>query len=242
MAILDPIALAALERDPRTPVEGRLNGGAPYTARIAIPDYGARIEQHYGRRLNALKMDFPFCHFGLSIAFKRPFELAVHDDARHLNEGLRMLLRRFGPLTLRNAYLPDRARTDAQRNVFPSLSFHIDRGDTQDDRISLFWRDPFDPVQRQPRSSSTLILANAAAYLQAVKEGHGEHKLKLLYQLFEEEQNIGPLFGEVMVELGWREPEGVGEIALLDNRTVLHASYYAQPAHKGYPIAVRYLF
>ena len=57
MAIgLDPIALAALQRDPRTPVEGRLNGTA-YTARVAIPDYGARIERHYGRRLSALKVD-----------------------------------------------------------------------------------------------------------------------------------------------------------------------------------------
>ena len=109
------------------------------------------------------------------------------------------------------------------------------------DSISLFWRDPFDPVQRQPRSSSTLVLANAAAYLQAVKEGYGEHKLKLLYQLFKD-QNIDPLFGEVMIDLGWRQPEGVGEIAFIDNRTVLHASYYAQPEHKGYPIAVRSLF
>jgi hypothetical protein len=121
------------------------------------------------------------------------------------------------------------------------LSFHIDRGRTQDDNISLFWRDPLDPVQRRPRSSSTLVLANAAAYLQAVKEGHGEHEFKLLYQLFEDEE-IAPLLGEVMVELGWRAPEGVGEIALVDNRTVLHASYYARPTLKGYPIAVRYLF
>lgn len=242
MAIkIDPSALAALQRNPHTPVEGRLNGTA-YTAQIAIPDYGARIERHYGPRLGALDMDFPFRHFGLSIAFKTPVELTVHNDERHLDEDLRALLRCFGPLTLSNAYLPDRARAHAQRNVFPSLSFHIDRGDTQDDRISLFWRDPFDPVQRQPRSSSTLVLANAAAYFQAVKEGHGEHKFKLLYQLFEEEPNIDPLLGEVMVEMGWRKPEGVGEISLLDNRTVLHASYYAKPQYKGYPIAVRYLF
>ena len=241
MAIkIDPVAIAALQRDPQTPVEGRLNGTA-YIARIAIPDYGTRIEQHYGQRLNTLGIDFPFHHFGLSIAFKTPVELAVHNDERCLDEGVRTLLHCFGPLTFSNAYLPDRARAHAQRNVFPSLSFHVDRGSTQDDSISLFWRDPFDPVQRQPRSSSTLVLANAAAYLQAVKEGYGEHKLKLLYQLFKD-QNIDPLFGEVMIDLGWRQPEGVGEIAFIDNRTVLHASYYTQPEHKGYPIAVRYLF
>jgi hypothetical protein len=45
-----------------------------------------------------------------------------------------------------------------------------------------------------------------------------------------------------MVELGWRAPEGVGEISLIDNRTVLHASYYARPELEGYPISVRYLF
>ncbi len=241
MAIgLDPTALAALQRDPRTPVEGRLNGTA-YTARIAIPDYGARIERHYGRRLSVLDMDFPFRHFGLSIEFETPVELAVHDDERRLDAGLRALLGRFGPLTLSNANLPDRVRASGQRNVFQSLSFHIDRGHTQDDHISLFWRDPFDPVQHQPRNSSTLVLANAAAYLQAVKEGYGEHKFKLLYQLFEDE-DIDPLIGEVMVELGWRAPEGVGEISLVDNLTVLHASYYAHPEYKGYPISVQYLF
>lgn len=241
MAIdLDPSALAALERDPGTPVEGHLNG-TTYTARIAIPDYGARIERHYGQRPSALAMDFPFRHFGLSIEFETPVELSVHDDERRLDDGLRALLGRFGPLTLSNAYLPDRARESGQRNVFKCLSFHVDRSRTQDDNISLFWRDPFDPVQQQPRSSSTLVLANAAAYLQAVKEGHGEHEFNMLYQLFEDE-DVDPLIGEVMVELGWRAPEGVGEISLVDNRTVLHASYYARPKFKGYPISVRYLF
>ncbi len=241
MAIgLDPGALAGLQRDPDTVLEGRLNG-AGYCARIAIPNYGARIEKRYGRELSALAIDFPFRHFGLSVDFDTPVELAVHDDGRRLDDGLRALLRRFGSLTLRNAYLPDRARADAQRNVFPSLSFHTDRGRNQDDNISLFWRDPFDPVQRAPRRSSTLVLANAAAYLQAIEEGQDEHELKLLYQLFED-QEIAPLIGDVMVELGWRAPEGMGEIALVDNLTVLHASYYARPTFKGYPIAVRYLF
>ena len=45
-----------------------------------------------------------------------------------------------------------------------------------------------------------------------------------------------------MVELDWRAPEGVGEIALVDNLTVLHASYYAHPKFQGYPTAVRCLF
>ncbi len=241
MAIgLDPGILAGLHRDPDARLEGRLNG-AGYCARIAIPNYGARIEKYYGRKLSALTIDFPFRHFGLFIDFDKPVELALHDDARRLDGGLRALLRRFGALTFRNAYLPERLRAGAQRNVFQSLSFHIDRGRNQDDNISMFWRDPFDPVQCAPRSSSTLVLANAAAYFQAVEEGQGEHAFKLLYRLFEN-QEIAPLIGAVMVELDWRAPEGVGEIALVDNLTVLHASYYARPKFKGYPIAVRYLF
>ena len=59
--------------------------------------------------------------------------------------------------------------------------------------------------------------------------------------MFEEEE-IAPLIGEVMLELGWRAPEGTGEIALIDNHRMLHASYYRQPCDKGYPISVRYLF
>ena len=237
---LDPGALVGLQRDPRAAVKGWL-ADAAYTARIAIPDYRTRIERHYGRNLRTLGVDFGFRHFGLAIEFEAPVELVVHDPERRLDEGLRALVASFGAVMLRNAYLPDRERANSQRNVFPSLGFHIDRGRTQDDHTSLFWRGPFDPVLLQPRSSSTLVLANAAAYLQALKEGHPEHEFKQLYQLFEEEE-LGALVGEVLVEMTWRAPEGMGEIALIDNRTVLHASYYPHPENKGYPIAVRYLF
>ena len=237
---LDPRHLAGLLRAPEAPLEGRLAGVA-YQARVAIPDYAARIERHYGRDPAGLGVAFGFRHFGLTLAFEAPVELAVHDEARRLDPGLRALVARFGPVVLRNAHLPERERANGQRNVFQSLSFHVDRGLTQGDCISLFWRDPFDPVQQAPRSSSTLVLANAAAYLQALKEGQGAHDFKMLYRLFEAE-DLGPLMGQVLVELGWRAPVGTGEIALLDNRTVLHASYYPRPHQKGYPIAVRYLF
>ncbi len=56
-----------------------------------------------------------------------------------------------------------------------------------------------------------------------------------------EAEEIGALVGEVLVEMDWRASQGVGEIALIDNRTVLHASYYRHPEHKGYGISVRYL-
>ena len=56
------------------------------------------------------------------------------------------------------------------------------------------------------------------------------------------EEDVAALVGEIMVEQPWQAPEGTGEITILDNRTVLHASYYERHQDKGYPIAVRYLF
>jgi len=173
-----------------------------------------------------LDLDLPFRHFGLSIEFENAIEIAVHDEERRLDPGLRALLDRFGPLSLRNAYLSD--RSPGQRNVFQSLSFHIDRGGIQDDKISLFWRDPFDPLHYKPRSSSTLVLANVAAYLQALKEGESEHEFKKHYYLFENE-DIDPLIDDVLIELDWRADDGVVEISVVDNQTVLHASYYPPP-------------
>ncbi len=124
---LDPRHLADLLRAPDASVEGRLAGVA-YEARVAIPDYGARIERHYGRDPAGLGMAFGFRHFGVTLTFEAPVELAVHDEGRRLDAGLRALIARFGPVVLRNAHLPERERANRQHNVFQSLSFHIDRG------------------------------------------------------------------------------------------------------------------
>ena len=237
---LDLPALAGLARDPTAPVTGAL-GAARYSARVAIPGYGARLARHYGVDLPALGVPFDFPHFGVIIDFDAPAELAVYGDDRVLDEGLRGVIARYGPVVLRNAYLSGPKRAQGQRNIFPKLRFHVDRGATQPDRYSLFCRDPFDPVQRGPRGSSTLILANAAAYLQALKEGAGAHQLKGQYNLFAE-QDLAPLLGSIILDQPWNAPEGTGEITILDNVTVLHASYYPRDEDKGYPIGVRYLF
>ena len=231
----------SLERSPRRPIHGVANG-VRYTAQIAIPDYPDRISRHYGSDPRALDMGIPFRHFGLVVEFADPIELEVHDAGRTLDTRLRTLLNRFGPLRFCNATMPDCVRSSTQRNVFESLNFHIDRGQTQPDNISLFWRDPRDPVQRAPRNSQTLVLANAAAYLQAEKQGEVGQTFKSRYTLFEEEDDMESLIGDVVLELGWRAPEGTGEIALVDNHRMLHASYYRNPWDKGYPISVRYLF
>ncbi len=49
------------------------------------------------------------------------------------------------------------------------------------------------------------------------------------------------LFGDVILEQPWDAPEGTGEIAVIDNRTVLHASYHKDGRTKGYAIGARYL-
>ena len=79
------------------------------------------------------------------------------------------------------------------------------------------------------------------AHAQALKEGHGGAHFKPGYSLFRDE-DIAPLTNEILFEASWRAPESTGEIAILDNSAVLHASYYARPWDKGYPISVRYLF
>lgn len=233
-------ALAGLLRDPEAPATGRA-AGATYAARLAIPHYRDRLARHYGTDPRDVGLDFAFEHFGVEIEFAAPVELALYDEGRVLDAGLRALIARFGPVVLRNAYLPARSRAGGQRNIFQSLSFHLDRGPTQPDGYSLFQRDPFDPVQRAPRSSATLVLANAAAYLQALEEGAAPHAFRRRYTLFAAE-DVAALAGRVLFAQRWDAPEGTGELAVLDNRTVLHASYYRRPEARGYPIGVRYLF
>jgi hypothetical protein len=239
-AILDPAALKALQLNPASPVAGRF-GTADYTASVAIPRYLDWVAERYGAEIGASPLPLAFPQFGLVVEFERQVEIAVCDNDRVLDANLRAAVEKFGPIVLRNACLPQRDRHAGQRNIFPSLRFHLDRGDTQDDRYSLFWRDPFDETHRMPRTSSTLIVINAVAYLQARREGESAPHFKSLYQLFENE-TMPDLIGKVVLEQGWRAPPGTGEICILDNRTVMHASYYADPSERGYPIGVRYMY
>ncbi len=233
-------SLDALRRDPGTPVRGNL-GEFEYTARICIPNHAENVKKHYGNRAAISIVPIEFPHFGSVFEFDQAVEIPVFDENRTLDQGLRQIVKAFGPIILRNAYLPARHRHEGQRNIFPSLRFHVDRGSTQEDCYSLFWRDPFDETHKMPRTSSTLIVANAVAYLQAYNEGDRTAQFKSLYQLFETE-TMSEMVGNVVLEQPWCAPAGTGEITILDNRTVLHASYYAHPEDRGYPIGVRYLY
>ncbi|WP_420347862.1 hypothetical protein [Pelagibius sp.] len=235
---LDPALLPRLLEDPVEPSADRLRG-VGFQASVLIPDYRRSLLSHYGRNSDSGLPPLPFHHFGLLLDFESPVELALHDHARTLDAELRSLVRAFGPVLLRNVVLQGEDRRAEQRNVFSSLQFHIDRGPTQPDHYTLFWRDPQDAQQRSPRSSSTLVMANTAAFLQAEREGQGGD-FRSSYQLLENEP-VDSLKNKTLIEIPWRAPEGTGEVAVLDNTTVLHASYYVHPELRGYPISVRYL-
>lgn len=231
--------LSGLAAQPRASVTGRSDVPG-YSARVVIPDYDEYFARYYHHEPNGCLKPAEFRHFGVIVDFDEPVELKVHDAARCLDENLRALLSRFGPILMRNVMLPAPDRLSGQRNIFPDLKFHIDRARTQEEQISMFWRDPRDPVQCAPRTSSTLVLPNQAAYLQALAEGYGEHEFKQSYQLFGKTE-LEALIGKILLELKWNAGHGVGEVSLLDNRTVMHASYYPLASNKGYPISVRYL-
>jgi len=248
---LDAARLGALDRAPEAAVEGGSPAG-PFTARIAIPHYPDRIARHYGLgSADGLKQICartgiapPLRHFGLVCTFERPAEIRIHDDRLTLAPGIRALVDRFGPVVLTNARMPaDHPRAE-QRNIFSNLRFHFDRGANQSGQLSLFTRDPNDPEQAAPRASSTLHAANIVPHLQLAKElGRAPASVEplSLYEVFLQEPDVTRAFGSVLFEHRWDAPKGTGEIAVLNNRTELHASYYRRPGVRGYPIGVRYL-
>ena len=226
--------------------------GAPCSVQVVIPQYHSNLERHYAQILNGeslssvcrrVSVDCDFSGFGVEVRFDDATEIAVHDDDLNLDDTLRLMITRFGPIVLKNAFLPAAIRQKEQRNIFPHLNFHYDRGPNQPTQFSLFSRDPFDAVQRAPRKSSTVFIANIVGVLQSWKEGAemaNTKGLKSKYEIFKTE-TTRPLIGNIWMEQAWSEPLGVGEISILDNRTVLHASYYRDGLTKGYPIGVRYL-
>jgi len=248
--VLGSAAITALEEKPGEIVEGRV-GKCRFHARVAIPNYAENVAGHYAdlapNGLASLCDDaaiaLPFRDFGLVCTFDSATELQIHDADLILDEGIRELVGHFGPIVITNAYLPANDRRADQTNIFPHLQFHFDRGPNQPTQISLFYRDPFDPVQAAPRESSTVHCANMVAHLQYAREtGQAPKTLEWrgFYNIFED-QDTAELLGKILMEHRWDAPQGTGEISVLFNGTILHASYYRRTALKGYPISVRYL-
>lgn len=245
--------LDQLERNPADPVRGKL-GDAGYTAEIAIPDYEKRINEHYAtstdKRVKELagffEIPFDFTHFGLIVRFDRPTELTVHDAELTLDDGLRELVRRFGPVIIKNAYSASESRNTVQKNIFQNLRFHYDRGRNMENQYSLYTRNPFDEAQKKPRDTSTLFLANIVAHMQCMKEegckSPDEKGIRPNYDIFLND-DMKTVLDDIILNQPWSEPEGTGEMAVIDNLTVLHSSWHRVGSDKkSYPIGTRYLF
>lgn len=240
-----------LKRTPTGEIRGAI-GGSPFTARIAIPNYGERIAHHYrsiaprglAAACAAAEIPFNLAQFGLVLCFAEPTELPIHDTDMALNGSVRALVDCFGPVIFRNAYLDGSVRQRFHRNIFPHLRFHVDRGPAMPNQYSCFTRDPFDAEQRAPRATSTLFIANIVAWLEMVRAGAcdpgTERGVRASYELFNG-VDMAPLFGSTVLEQPWCEPDGTGEVAVIDNRTVQHASYHKDGRTGGYRIGARYL-
>lgn len=231
--------------------QGSLNGH-PYRASIVIPYLSNKITSFYqdilkgGLASFCSKVEVPYCfdHFGLVIAFSSPVELILHNDVMEIDDGLRVLSETIGPVIFKNAYLEKTSRNLGHRNRFPHLNFHVDRSVGQSEIYSMYTRNPFDEEQQNPRPSSTLFIPNIVGYLQALKEGqidlNHDKGIRPTYTIFSNE-NMEDIRDILCVEHAWNEAKGIGEISMLDNRTLLHASYYRGINRNSYKIGVRYL-
>ncbi len=245
-----PSALAALQRSPESPVEARVSGRLAQV-RIGIADYPQRIAAHYDDLIRGnvhafakeLGAPIEFRHFGLEIEFASEVEIEMFRD-QTLDAGARDLVATFGPVFIRNAVLPAAVRKEGHRGRFEDLNFHIDRSALQVTQYSLYTRDPDDPVQRDPRTASTLFIANLVALLQDAREtGVPAAPCDVLpnhHTLFGEE-DVRSLVGDIIFEQPWGAPAGTGEIGLQHNALVRHASWYRGNYEKGWPIGVQFL-
>jgi len=250
--LLDAAAFNSLLRNPEGAVSGA-HRGVPFRARVIVPGNRARIDRHYRDIVPALSSnrhapsDMPraFEQFGLQLCFERPAEIAVHDRNMMLDPSIRALVATFGPVILRNAVVGGDARQRYHRNIFPHLRFHTDRGPTMPNRYSCFARDPADAAQRAPRDSSTLFVATVVAWLEGVRDGQIDPAVNrgapMALDLFAGGDGVAGLLGDIILEQPWSEPDGTGEITVIDNATVLHATYHKIERIKGYPIGARYL-
>ena len=243
--------LNSLLRSPSTAYRGSY-AGHDYVAKLIIPDYSAIINEHYRDitrgNLTGIcqqaQIPFNFTHFGVEIRFNEPTELHLHDDDLNMETCLHQLIASVGAVIIKNAYMSDKLRKVGHRNRFPHLNFHVDRTANQPTHYSMYARDPFDDEQQFPRTSSTLFLPNIVGHLQGIKEGlvnqQTDKGVRGTYNLFTKE-DTNALMQKIIIEHRWDEPKGVGEISMLDNLTLLHASYYRDAQEVGYKIGVRYL-
>lgn len=241
-------ALSILSSSPTEECAITLFGSAAQ-AKIAIPYYRQKVTDHYR---SACQDKYPaiaaiadkeldFEHFGLIISFDQQTVVPICDQDKHLEETLRHALKHFGPVFIRNGVVDELEDDFLQKNMFPGLSFHVDRGSHMENQISFFTRDPRDPEQSKPRITSTLFMSRRATCYQSGFEGKEIDDFARCSNVFlYENGSVEDSLGEVVLEQSWRADEGVGEIGLIDNKTVYHASYHR--GERGYAIGTRYLY
>ncbi|MBT3766322.1 MAG: hypothetical protein HN578_13805 [Rhodospirillales bacterium] len=241
--------IKTLRQNPRTSLDLR-SEGCSFRVSVAIPYYKKNIEAHYGKskdfQFNRIcenaDIPFDFEHFGLACEFKQPTQILLFNEQYVLEDGPRKLAETFGPLIIRNASAVVGEQDASQRNIFPHLSFHVDRGRDHENQYTCLFRDPKDSIHHKPRGTSTVVIANIVAYLQSVKESPAavrEKGRKALYEIFDSE-NLESAMGDIMLRQPWDAPDGTGEFCIVDNRTTLHASYHSP--RKDYAIGARYLY
>ncbi|MCJ8269280.1 MAG: hypothetical protein MJK04_07730 [Psychrosphaera sp.] len=226
--------------------------GLSATLKVAIPRYDEQLKQFYGSNILP---DFTKAiyrsgipnhskHFGLIIRFHQSAVLNIHDEHLAFYGNAKTLIKHFETVIIYNACVDEKSRDIGHRNRFPHLKFHRDRNESQPTPYSLFTRDPHDSEQSKPRDSSTLFVTNLVAYLQCMKEHDyaqiDSKGLRAHYDIFKQE-DMTQVLAKVALEHRWDEPEGIGEISMLDNRNTLHSSYFRQALKHGYRIGVRYL-
>jgi hypothetical protein len=223
--------------------------GKTLSAQIAIPYHNQKVTEYYRQACGAnypsisalADKEIEFAHFGLILAFEEQTVIPVCDEERHLEENLRQAVQQFGPVFIRNGIVDNLGEDFLQKNMFPGLSFHVDRGSHMENQISLFTRDPRDPDQAKPRLTSTLFMSRRATCYQAALEGKDVEDFQRCSNVFLFDDNsVEGKLGEVVLEQSWRAAEGVGEIGIIDNKAVFHASYHR--GERGYAIGTRYLF
>ncbi|PCJ62827.1 MAG: hypothetical protein COA79_01505 [Planctomycetota bacterium] len=62
----------------------------------------------------------------------------------------------------------------------------------------------------------------------------------LLKSFTSKDEKIAPLIGKIILEQDWSAPKNNGEIVIIDNQEIFHASHYRNG--RGYRIRVRYLY
>ena len=242
-----------LHENPEETTQGALNSTG-YKAKIMIKNFRGNVHKHYQTIIqncqdSVLKKKIPpdFQHFGLLIEFEDPLELSIYDLEKNILGNVKDLIHQFGIVIFNNVYMNERQRKEGHTNRFPHLHFHRDRNMAQSTVYSLFCRNPFDPIQKKPRLSSTLFTTSMVAYLQSFKENgeplKDENIIAPHYDIFkqtEANKTMDSVFNSIILEHTWTAPEGTGELTIMDNRRLVHASYYRH-IEKGYRIGVRYL-